>query len=63
MESLLKDGFYYEVKTKIKKNMIYKDVNIFYWGLNIYHAVVNINIDADILFTNICKEYKKNFNV
>lgn len=61
MEQLLKDGFSYTIMMKSRKGNLVKDLRVFYWGLEIYHHILHININADILFINVCTEYKNNF--
>jgi len=61
MEQLLKEGFYYKVELKARKKNIIKDMRIYYYGIEIYHHILHMSVSADIIFMNICTEYKNNF--
>lgn len=61
MEELLNKGFHYTISMKIKKSNRVKDLKVFYYGIEIYHHILHININADIIFMNVCNEYKNNF--
>ncbi len=61
MESLLREGFYYKVELRKRKSNIVKDLRIFYYGIEIYHHLLHMNINVDVIFMNICLEYKNNF--
>jgi hypothetical protein len=54
-------GFSYTITLKNKKGKVFKDFRIYYHDLEIYRHIIHINIDADVLFINICNEYKNNF--
>jgi hypothetical protein len=61
MEELLKLGFHYKVELKARKKTIVKDMSIYYYGIEIYHHILHMSVSADIIFMNICTEYKNNF--
>jgi hypothetical protein len=61
MEMYIRQGFHYKVSLKNKKEMVMKDIIIYYYGIEIFHQVVNIRIDADIIFSNVCKQYCEDF--
>lgn len=63
MEELLKRGFHYSVELKIRNGKEVKDLRVFYVGIEIYHHILHISISADIIFINICTEYKNNFMI
>jgi hypothetical protein len=61
MEELLKMGFYYNIELRARGKNIIKDMRIYYYGIEIYHQMLHMNVLSDIIFTNVCNEYKNNF--
>jgi hypothetical protein len=61
MEMYIRQGFHYKVKLKSKKEKVMKDIIIYYYGIEIFHQVTNIRIDADVIFQNVCKQYVEDF--
>jgi hypothetical protein len=61
MENYIRQGFHYSVSLKHKKEKVLKDIIIYYHDIEIYHGVVNIRRDGDIIFQNVCKQYVEDF--
>ena len=61
MEKYLRMGFNLKTQTKTKGGQIVKEVTILYHDLDIYYQIVNIRVECDILFKNICENYIKDF--
>jgi hypothetical protein len=61
MEEYLRLGFSYTTNTKVKNGVMMKEIVILYHDLDIYYQMVNIRVECDILFKNICEGYKNDF--
>jgi hypothetical protein len=61
METLIRQGFSYKTALKDKRGTIVKEITIFYQEIDIYFQVVNIRVNADVIFEKVCNDYINDF--
>lgn len=61
MEKYIRQGFSYKTMLKTKGSLSVKEITIFYQEIDIYFQVVNIRVECDALFKNICENYINDF--
>jgi hypothetical protein len=61
METLIRQGFSYKTALKDKRGTIVKEITIYYQEIDIYFQVVNIRVNADVIFEKVCNDYINDF--